>query len=679
MEAEDRIEGEVRSLTRSVVEILDRLRRLSECLADLQRHGLPEHQRAAGRVKERVNNFESLLCIVLSTASAKTDNRKRQRDALVYEVLVGAAQLTRLHEFCAFFPHPPCPPEIQGVLQECLGETYQSIQPDVLLGSLLNAFEYPFDDRLRAALGSPRLPAAATLQAETIILELPLSDRESPLCWGVLAHEAGHALHNHPRRTEQTSRFTSNQFSNWSMELFCDLVACATMGSVPMLALSNLTSCLIRDRGHSPGTHPLTSWRLEIARDFLGDTMGKTLDDEIETQRLIEVGSRRRNSVSDEEEASLLEARDVLRGIANELKTSVSALGLKTPVLDNASLDRSVARLRLGLPIPAQGVDTATLLEEIRSFRSGTAHERRGSFESLCARFSEGPLPSWSILLAGSLRRSELISACDLASPESVRTLMADLKKLDEILLRSIRTAMVVRAVLQTLPEAALGPRGAKRQPQSPDHLEGTLLADVEILFRLVSPPEKRVFVTPVIAAALQVQPSSLDVHLGTKLIITKRHRRTHIDLTGEVGGEIDAHSETIRVGASGEFVLHPGDFALAETLEYIKLPTDMAARLEGRSSLGRLGLQVHATAGFIDPGFSGIITFELINAGSLPIKFKPGLRLAQLCFYRTTPVEWPYGSGRGKYSENLGAQTSKVHLDPEFSARPVPKSPLAE
>jgi len=123
---------------------------------------------------------------------------------------------------------------------------------------------------------------------------------------------------------------------------------------------------------------------------------------------------------------------------------------------------------------------------------------------------------------------------------------------------------------------------------------------------------------------------------------------------------------QDVEVSDLQPFYLHPGEFALAATLEYIHVPYDLGCRLEGRSSWGRLGLLVHATAGFIDPGFSGNVTFELYNAGRLPIELKPGFRMAQLCFIELSdPPGIPYDKRpESKYHQSLSAEGSRIWQD---------------
>jgi dCTP deaminase len=138
------------------------------------------------------------------------------------------------------------------------------------------------------------------------------------------------------------------------------------------------------------------------------------------------------------------------------------------------------------------------------------------------------------------------------------------------------------------------------------------------------------------------IQPSSVDVRLDRFFRVFENHRYPHIDPAVE---QPDL-TRMVEPQADEPFILHPGEFVLASTLEVITLPDDVAGRLEGKSSLGRLGLLTHSTAGFIDPGFSGHVTLELSNVATLPIKLWPGMKIGQLCLFRlSSPAEHPYGS----------------------------------
>ncbi len=155
------------------------------------------------------------------------------------------------------------------------------------------------------------------------------------------------------------------------------------------------------------------------------------------------------------------------------------------------------------------------------------------------------------------------------------------------------------------------------------------------------------------------VQPSSVDIRLDRYFRVFENHRYPHIDPMA------DQPDLTRAVEPEGDepFILHPGEFVLGSTYEVITLPDDIAARLEGKSSLGRLGLLTHSTAGFIDPGFSGHVTLELSNVATLPIKLWPGMKIGQLCFFRlSTPAEHPYGSEKygSRYQDQRGPTPSR-------------------
>ncbi|MEI6372625.1 MAG: dCTP deaminase [Actinomycetes bacterium] len=159
------------------------------------------------------------------------------------------------------------------------------------------------------------------------------------------------------------------------------------------------------------------------------------------------------------------------------------------------------------------------------------------------------------------------------------------------------------------------------------------------------------------------VQPSSVDVRIDRFFRVFDNHLYPHID-PAEEQPDLTRMVEPV----SGEpFILHPGEFVLASTYEVVTLPDDVAGRLEGKSSLGRLGLLTHSTAGFIDPGFSGHVTLELSNVATLPIKLWPGMKIGQLCLFRlSSPAEHPYGSALygSRYQGQRGPTQSKSHLN---------------
>ena len=169
------------------------------------------------------------------------------------------------------------------------------------------------------------------------------------------------------------------------------------------------------------------------------------------------------------------------------------------------------------------------------------------------------------------------------------------------------------------------------------------------------------------------VQPSSIDVRLDRYFRVFNNARYTHIDPAQQQ----DDLTTLVEPNGDEPFVLHPGEFVLGSTLEVVTIPDDLAARLEGKSSLGRLGLLTHSTAGFVDPGFSGHITLELSNVANLPITLWPGMKIGQLCLFRlSTPADHPYGSPvyGSRYQDQRGPTPSRSYRNfSRAETRPVP------
>jgi len=190
------------------------------------------------------------------------------------------------------------------------------------------------------------------------------------------------------------------------------------------------------------------------------------------------------------------------------------------------------------------------------------------------------------------------------------------------------------------------------------------ILSDVDILRRL---EEGDLAIEPLADPDLQVQPASVDLRLGRTFLEFQRTNISciHPDSEREVEEYVD---ETV-VDESEEFVLHPGDFVLGTTKERVEIPPDLIAHVQGRSSLGRLAIVIHATAGIVDPGYRGQITLELSNLGAAPVALTPGTRISQLILTElTSPAERPYGVDRGsKYQDQDGPQASRIEHDDEF------------
>jgi len=165
------------------------------------------------------------------------------------------------------------------------------------------------------------------------------------------------------------------------------------------------------------------------------------------------------------------------------------------------------------------------------------------------------------------------------------------------------------------------------------------------------------------------IQPASVDIHLDRKMLVFRNSRRPYID----VRTDISDLTEMVEIKGEQPFILHPGEFVLGSTLENIELPDDLVARLEGKSSLGRIGLLIHSTAGYVDPGWRGHLTLELSNVANLPITLYYGMKIGQLSYLAlSTPADNPYGSPglKSKYQGQTEPTGSKIYQDFENNQR---------
>jgi len=184
-----------------------------------------------------------------------------------------------------------------------------------------------------------------------------------------------------------------------------------------------------------------------------------------------------------------------------------------------------------------------------------------------------------------------------------------------------------------------------------------SVLSDHDIAAQLAS---GRVRVEPYDAADLQ--PSSVDLHLDRSFRVFRNNRYAFIDVRAP---QPDL-TELLNVADEEPFVLHPGEFVLGQTVEWVELPNDLVARLEGKSSLGRLGLLIHSTAGYVDPGWKGKLTLELSNVAKLPIALYFGMKIGQISFFQmSSPVDRPYGSsGLGSKYQGQSEPTASAYFE---------------
>jgi dCTP deaminase len=193
------------------------------------------------------------------------------------------------------------------------------------------------------------------------------------------------------------------------------------------------------------------------------------------------------------------------------------------------------------------------------------------------------------------------------------------------------------------------------------------ILSDGDIRRRL---EEGDLAIEPLTDPELQIQPASVDLRLGREFL---EFQRTNIPcIHPDSENEVEEYVTETVVEEDDEFILHPGDFVLGTTVERVAVPDDLIARVEGRSSLGRLAVVIHATAGIVDPGYRGQVTLELSNLGTAPVALTPGMRISQVIFTELkSAADRPYGAERGsKYQDQAGPQASKIGGDDEFGGQ---------
>jgi dCTP deaminase len=179
---------------------------------------------------------------------------------------------------------------------------------------------------------------------------------------------------------------------------------------------------------------------------------------------------------------------------------------------------------------------------------------------------------------------------------------------------------------------------------------------------------EGLILIDPLEDPERQIQPSSVDLRIGSEFKGFRIIRKPCIDPKDK--SDIESYMESFHITEKEPFIIHPGEFALATTFEKVKLPDNLVARVEGRSSMGRLGITMHVTAGYIDPGFCGKITLEISNIGKMPVALYPGQRVCQIVFETmTSPAEKPYGhpDRDSKYMGQTRPETSRIKYDYEI------------
>lgn len=689
-------------------ELLARSRRIRTYLAQIGPGDSKEFEQLSRTITSALDQFESTAAIAVAESRIGAIDAADE-GALLDALAVFSQAFSTIHIYLTYFPPLPIRPETVYTLKSAFGAEFAHHQPSLLLTNAFNAFEFDFLQQLHSSL--ERLQPLESSGERNIVLQLPKVDLASALAWPLLAHEMGHAIDFDrgisagiaERLAPGTDQRLRLLITDICEELTADLVAARVLGPSAVCALLSFIYCVLpqepiewdptpRLQGKSQRVYPASRWRARIAYDYLATKTGELTLLRREVEDFEKAWRFRAGVLLGEDQAATVAATEqsvfsgLISTLAEDIVREVDALPIVDFSLGHADLSRHAKRLERGLPVSAQGESRTRLLAAIRRFKQKSARSRR-DFHSLVARFEEKPTTISAILLSGCVQRDQLISTASAAIGEkslaSAIRVSDQMERMDLLLRTSIDASAVDDRLIRRRKanEAVIKANGissdssvteAAQPRRRLDEKEKSLLGDIQILSRLVARNDVQLlFVSPLVSPLTQLGPSSLDVRLGTDVYVTATSTLSHLDLEVDravLERQKRQYFRRQRVGPDGEFFLHPGEFVLATTLEYFRFPRDIAGRLEGRSSLGRLGLQVHATAGFVDPGFEGNLTFELINSGNLPIRIAPGFRLGQLCFFPVSGVQVAYGDKpNAKYSGSISAEPSRIETDPEI------------
>lgn len=534
-------------------------------------------------------------------------------------------------------------------------------------------------------------------------ITIPRVDAANPCRWPTIMHEIGHHLIP-PDIEERFDDFTKPLASRkldevfgddnekrrgWLTEIWCDLFAAVAMG--PSVWFSQWNAFLFADaryRIHElshKDDFPPAPFRLQLIYSLLrhhyqDEIEGTGVEDLIEEYSVI-VDDLVESRTGNEEYYKARRSIDVVQLIFKdfflntffmdaadggepdtELRDSIAGLVKEVRVIDKTRLDKMTKRLAEGLPIPSvvthgDGEDYLEQVAELQEILlAGWIYRRKLLGDVVCNK-----LKSDLQDISGDLEYS-------VAKNILEKHVVEPIKKFDKCVLRSIQVSEWFDLLTE---EKGQGVSMNYGECRSSSHHDASvdlprLLVDKEIIETLQNEDLK---IIPIIDMATQLGTSSVDIRLGTSFEIFHPGKRGVIDFTESTEeGYKQRESTILDLDFLEEITVAPKQFVLAHTMEYIQLPSWLASELDGRSSFARLGLQVHMTAGFVDPGFEGVITLEIFNAGSIPIRLYPGVRIGQLRFMKVSLPNKSYSERKqSKYRGHLAHNTSLQMRDSEI------------
>jgi hypothetical protein len=508
---------------RILFELLNRSRRIRQYLLEVGPGESNEFAQLSRTIITALDQFES------TAISAVKQTRLDTIDVPDQKVLLGALDVfsrafSTIHEYLTYFPPLPIRSETIQALRAVFGKEFSRHEPSILLTSSFNAFEFDFVRQLTSSLSALQVLKAPT--ERNIVLQLPSVDVATPTAWPLLAHEVGHAIDAEneisakiaERLAPGTNRGVRLLIQDLCEELTADLIAARAVGPAAPLALLSFVYCLLpqervewdptpRLSGRSERVYPATRWRARVTYDYISQRTVGLQALQTEVTHFEEAWRFRAELVLGKERAVAAEENEkrvydrLISTLVSEIVQQVDDLPIRDYSLENEDLGRHVRRLAQGLPIGAQGQARPALVQIVETYRQ-TAKPSRADFDALVRRFEERPTGVSAILFSGFLHRGNLI--IDLStkpgtiSHSSTSALVEALDRSDALLRTSIESSEIHQDLLDRrraneLAALAITTSGAiTLSPAtvdefgSPHRPEQTLLADIQILSRLV-------------------------------------------------------------------------------------------------------------------------------------------------------------------------------------------------
>jgi dCTP deaminase len=708
-----------------IFEVLERMTRFNRHLEDISTQFFKGSRAKANDKVQLIEHYQSYLrelwgiSVKLLRTPCTADNA-RLMETQITNVL---RDIGHLHsDFLHYLPRPSEPVELKRFTRvidskHLKGFDAIDILPTEELGEstfssrVLQQYEEQhlkrtreqfsrFSDQLNPATNSTPLPSELhPRHGHKAHITVPRIDTGNPCRWPTIVHEMAHhlpfsALASRfqdyrakigPDRVDSImKRVQCNVVDKWLEEFWCDLFAALALG--PAFWFSQWSAFLFTDAKY-PVTqrefidgYPPAILRLYLIERLLKHRhpalMGikvveKLIDEQYEVITFIASGRDDPSLLAD---PGIIDAANMLGtffveevfkradniDIAESLADDVEALIKKVKPTSEKELDRLISRLERGIPIPGVPQDD---LESVREDPANLPEillaawvvRNTAIFQKLCTP-------------ADTVQTSNARGIDDQTSLDSSDSAFS---RFDGAVLRSIQVSEWFSLLKSNPTSSRIAGPGSLTNDSPPVSSRTTLthssiLVDHQIKSALRT---EEILVVPIMCLEEQLGAASLDVRLGTSFEIYHRNKFGIIDFVDpkhreQMGGE----SEIIDLDFLDSISLTPGQFILAHTMEYIELSETIAAEIEGRSSFARLGVEVHMTAGFIDPGFSGAITLEIHNSGAMPIVLYPGLRIAQLRFARVDAPEKSYSRRHSsKYKGLLAHKPSRYSSDYEI------------